>query len=145
MNIKKYVLFGTLGILAFVFVAENPIMFGFCQSISAWGDGTKYCNYSSFDVPEWVSLMSLFLGGSLFILSIITYKMKEEVFRSWWNFARWWAPVIIVVTFLLENASGGGTLGMGNDFRILIQSILYIILVITSLIKIIRTYLKTRK
>lgn len=78
------------------------------------------------------------------LLSLITYRMKGEVFLAWWNFARWWVPVIIAVTLLLENASGGGTLGMNKDFAAFVLIILYSILIITSLVKIMRTYFKTR-
>ncbi|MDO8482024.1 MAG: hypothetical protein Q7S75_03000 [bacterium] len=80
----------------------------------------------------------------LLLLSLITYKMKDEVFRAWWNFARWWVPLIIIVTILLENAGGGGTLGMDKDFTAFILIILYSVLVIVSLVKIVRAYLKTR-
>ena len=33
---------------------------------------------------------------------------KDEVFLSWFNFAKWWVPVIIAVTLLLESEGGGG-------------------------------------
>lgn len=81
----------------------------------------------------------------IFFLSLITYRMKDEVFLVWWGFARWWVPVIIAVTLLLENAGGGGTLGMNKDFTAFILIILYSIFVITSLIKIVRAYLKTKR
>ena len=82
----------------------------------------------------------------LFLFSLITYKMREEVFLAWWNFARWWVPVIIVVTFLLNNTkgSGGGYLGLGQDFVMAILGILYSILVIFSLFKIIWQYAKMK-
>jgi hypothetical protein len=78
------------------------------------------------------------------LLSLITYRMRDEVFRAWWRFARWWVPVIIAATLFLENASGGGTLGMDKDFTIFILSILYTVLIITSLVKIVRAHSKTR-
>lgn len=77
----------------------------------------------------------------LLILSLITYKMSDMVFRSWWNFARWWVPVIAVSTLLLNNkGSGGGYLGMDTMFDGLVYSILYGVLVIVSLVKIVRAY-----
>ena len=81
----------------------------------------------------------------LLILSLVTYKMRDEVFHAWWNFARWLVPVIIVATLLLNSASdGGGGMGGGGlasgmlDFAVL--WILYIVLVIVSLTKIVRAY-----
>ena len=89
-----------------------------------------------------------FLALSFLILSLITYKMKEEVFQAWWRFARWWVLVIIAVTLFLQNAGGGGGIGIsgavGGAFDALILGILYAILVITSLVKIVRAYLKTK-
>lgn len=83
-----------------------------------------------------------------FLLSLITYRMKDEVFRAWWRFARWWAPVIIAVTLLLENADSGGGIGISgavsSAFDILILGILYAILIITSLVKIFNAYFKTK-
>lgn len=84
----------------------------------------------------------------IFLLSLITYKMREEVFRAWWGFARWWVLVIIAVTLFLQNAGGGGGMGISGAvsgaFDVLILGLFYTILVITSLVKIVRTYLKTR-
>ncbi len=69
--------------------------------------------------------------------------MKDHVFRAWWNFARWWVPVIIIATLLLNNAgSGGGYIGMDKSFTAFLLIILYGILIITSLVKIIRAYRK---
>lgn len=82
------------------------------------------------------------------IFSLITYKMRDEVFRAWWGFAWWWTLIIIAVTLFLQNAGGGGGLGIGGAvsgaFDALVLGILYVILVLVSLIKIVRTYLKLR-
>lgn len=86
----------------------------------------------------------IFLTPPLFLLSLITYKMRDEVFRAWWGFARWFVPVIIAVTLFLENAGGGGTLGMNKDFIVFILVILYTILILVSLVKIVRAYQKTK-
>ncbi len=79
-----------------------------------------------------------------FLLSLITYKMRDEVFRAWWGFARWWVLVIVATMLFLENAGGGGTLGMNKDFTVFILGILYAILVLTSLFKIIRAYSQSK-
>ncbi len=87
------------------------------------------------------NLSYIIIAPFFLLLSLITYKMKEETFRSWWNFARWFVPIIMVVTFLLEHAgSGGGYLNAGQDFTFFILFILYSILIITSLTKIVLAY-----
>lgn len=80
----------------------------------------------------------------IFLLSLLTYKMPDEIFRAWWNFARWWVPVIIVVTLLLNNMSGtgGGYIGMGQNFINFIIGSLYAILIIVPLVNIVRAYNK---
>lgn len=74
--------------------------------------------------------------------------MRDEVFRAWWRFARWWAPVIIAVTLLLENAGGGGGLGISgavsSAFDILVLGVLYAVLVVISLVLIAYKYLSMR-
>lgn len=88
----------------------------------------------------------LFVFIPIFLLSLITYKMHEEVFRAWWNFARWFVPIIMLVTFLLNSAHrGGGIAGAAaGGFNILILGIFYVIFVITSLVKIAGAYRKNK-
>src|SRR3989344_4387828 len=50
----------------------------------------------------------------ILVFSLITYKMREEVFHAWWSFARWFAPVIVIVTVLQSMQGGGGGLGIGG-------------------------------
>jgi len=82
----------------------------------------------------------------VFFFSLITYKMKEGVFRAWWGFARWFAPVIIVVTLLQNTAhtpSGFGGVASGAfDFALLF--ILYALFILISLIRIARAYTRTK-
>ncbi len=158
MNIKKIVLLLGVGVLLLitliviiqdkftescVYITKEP------TSRELWdfndGNGPIYI-YTDGESIEWCEPLALSLIPflPLLLLSLITYKMREEVFRAWWNFARWFAPVIIVVTFLLSNARGGGTLGMNKDFAILVLGLLYTIFIITSLVKIVRAFLKLR-
>lgn len=84
----------------------------------------------------------------VFFFSLITYKMKEEVFRAWWNFARWWVGIIILVSIFFNVAGGDGGGGMGGgglasgilDFAVM--WLLYGVLVIGSIVKIFRVYFR---
>lgn len=105
----------------------------------------QYCNYN-YDGYE-TSCMSalgyiervleplsfaLFLPPILLLLSLLTYRMKEEVFLSWFNFAKWWVPVIIGVTLWIENAGGGGGWGMnGGAFDVFFIGIFYFIFLLS--------------
>jgi hypothetical protein len=152
---KKYVLF--VGFAALVFF----VILGIWQ-----GGGGLECSYRIneridpegggfgpggvrkpalvWDAVEWCEPLAFTLLPliSLLFFSLITYKMRDNVFRAWWNFARWFVPIIIVATIALNNSSGGGVLGMDQDFTFLILFILYAILVIVSITKICFAYRK---
>lgn len=80
----------------------------------------------------------------IFFFSLITYKMREEVFQSWWRFARWFVPVIMLVTFLVNSQGRSGGMGISgvisSSFNLFIIGIFYAIFIITSAIKIVLAY-----
>ncbi len=85
----------------------------------------------------------IFLTPPLFFLSLITYKMQDEVFRAWWNFARWWVPVIILATLGVNlgiNALGSGADMFDRGFSNMFIGLLYAIFVAVSLWRIFRKY-----
>jgi len=106
-----------------------------CEYVSEYGHTTEYCGNFVFVLFPLILLIPF---------SAILYFFRDEVFRAWWNFARWFVPVIIVTTLWLETVGGGGTLGMNNDFTAFILIILYSTFIITSLIKIARGYFKLK-
>lgn len=148
MNTKKIVLVTALAALIFVLIISDPLTFGFCQNIGMWGDGTRYCNYSYSmidSLAKGISFFVFFLSLPLILFSLITYKMRDEVFHAWWRFARWWVPVIIAVTLFVQNAGGGGGWGMnGGAFDVFFIGIFYAIFIIVSLVKIFNAYFKTQ-
>jgi hypothetical protein len=135
INTKKAVLWSAvvvMGILVVVDVIGGPRICGVANLV---------CRTNLEEIFTLLYSIPVF-----FLLSLITYRMKEEVFRAWWNFARWWVPVIIVATLLLNSANSGGGMGIGGAvsgaFDILFLLILYAVLVATSLVKIVRAYNK---
>ena len=103
----------------------------------------KICNEVG-DVLNQDSLTLIIILPFVFLFSLITYNMREEIFQSWWHFARWFVPLIIVSTFLLYRngeSSGVGMTGIGSGVgEAFILSVLYAIFIITSLVKIILAY-----
>lgn len=121
------------------------IVYFFAILIVSIGCSSMWCRIRE-DDPFGFVLITFISIIPVFFFSLITYKMKEEVFHVWWSFARWFVPIIIVVTFLLENAgSGGGYLNAGRDFTVFILFILYSIFIITSLTKIVLAYRKMKQ
>lgn len=161
MNTKKIVLWIGLGamiILILLGVGESKLglscSFRTNERISSYaggfGSNGEYQPGLVWDKVEWCEPFAFALMPFILILllSLITYKMRDEVFRAWWRFACWWALVIIAVTLLLERAGSGGGIGIGgavsSAFDILILGVLYSVLVIVSLIQIARAYFKSK-
>jgi len=82
----------------------------------------------------------------VFLFSLITYKMRDEVFQAWWRFARFFVPVIMLVTFLINSRSRSGGMGISGaiagSFDMFIIGLFYAIFIITSLVKITLAYRK---
>ena len=49
-----------------------------------------------------------FLFPGLLLFSLITYFLREEVFRAWLRFAYVWIPLSLVVIYLSAGWTGGG-------------------------------------
>ncbi len=146
---KRNILLGSFGVFVFVVVISNPLTFGFCQSVSEYAGGIKYCNYSYLfidNLAENIGFIGASLSLPLFLLSLITYKMRDEVFESWVSFAKWYVPLLVIMTLLLQDGGGSGFAGaVSGWFDAMILGFLYVIFIITSFIKIIGTYWKTRE
>lgn len=128
---KKNVLWGSsVYVIYFIIIA---IVSFFCES--------DVCRIHDDDVLGQVLLNFISLIP-VFIFSLITYKMRDEVFQAWWKFARWFVPVIIFVTWFINSQSGGSGMAgaIGKGFDMFILGIFYVIFVIISLIKIILAY-----
>ena len=93
---KKTVFWTSLGMVAVFFIAGYgiPLLCG------------EY-NYTCQDRFE-VLFPVLLMFFPTFVFSLITYKMREEVFRAWLRFAYWWIPVSLVFIYLAGGWSGGG-------------------------------------
>lgn len=130
----------SVGIVAFIIPAVLLILeakFGLsCKYVNENGHTTKYCGLITLSILPLISLIPF---------SVILYFFRDEVFRAWWSFARWWVPVIVIVTLWIAKAGGGGGWGMnGGAFDAFFLGIFYFIFVVVSLIKIVRSHLKTR-
>ncbi len=121
----------------FIFLAAMyPINFGIC-------------GVDSYDCRKTADVLQMLFGifPVALLFSLITYKMREEVFQSWWKFTRWFVSVIILVTYFLESHSGGGDFGgvVAEAFNFAILFILYSLFVIISIIRIWLAHRKTQQ
>ena len=51
-----------------------------------------------------VSLLSFL---PLLLLSLITYKLRDEIFTAWIRFAKWWIPLTILATIIAPSEIPG--------------------------------------
>lgn len=128
---KKPILF--IGIIGSVLLFLPAIL---NQALSCYQENWFFCN-DSYRVVVFFMLPLL----PVFFLSLLTYRMNDEVFRAWWNPARLWIPVIILATLITSaiDSQSGSNIG---DFPIspFVLGTLYLLFVSSSLWNIIRTY-----
>ncbi len=88
------------------------------------------------EIMTFLSILS-FLSIPIAPFSLITYKMHDDVFRRWWNFARVWILFCIFLILALPDADPMGA-------RLLLMAMVtpYVLI---SLIIILRTWFKARK
>jgi len=78
---------------------------------------------------------------ALFIFSLITYKMRDEIFQSWWRFARIWAPISTVFILLTPSYTHNWMFPIVKGNVALLLSVIFIIV---SLVKITLAYRSKR-
>lgn len=120
----------TIGLFAIDYLQKLP----FCRW-EEWGGGG--------------CIQAIYFIGTMFspivpvlLFSIITYKMREEVFRAWWGFACWWTPLsMILIAISPQYADGFMMSPSPNGLAVVGTSIL---LVVISTIIILSRWFKTR-
>lgn len=94
-----------------------------------------------------------FIGPSLAIFpiillfSLITYKMRDEVFNSWKKFSIWYVPIFILLAFIMANQSHGGDFSgvVSGWFNTIILLFFLGLFFIISLILIISKHFSSKK
>jgi hypothetical protein len=112
---KKYTfLIGSFGLVVFCLslFAEK---FGLCSLVA-----TQCSDF--FDPIAETTTPILFL----FLFSVITYQMREEVYQAWSRFARWWMPLSIALIFLSPEYSSDWILPIEKGSVALTTSILFV-------------------
>jgi hypothetical protein len=99
-------------------------------------------NYSCLDMLSSIEVIFLPIFAIL-VFSLITYKMRDEVFRLWLRFVYWWIPFSMFLTLITPNANGGYFVSLwDNEMTAIFSSFIF---VIVSTILIIYKSMKTKK
>lgn len=75
--------------------------------------GSSYCYSSEMchgvlkEMQFWNLVSYLVSSFPILLLSLVTYKMRDELFSAWIGFAIWWLPFSIFVTAIAPESKEG--------------------------------------
>ena len=109
------------------------VLVGFYFLIAGTKMLTFWCGVGHLDCQDNLDSFSdyLVLFFPILLFSIITYFLKEGVFKAWLKFAYWYFPIyILVILFLSDRGSGGYLMGpvFNSEFFALTLSGLFVII-----------------
>lgn len=90
---------------------------------------------------EDIGFILFYCAFSVLVISILTYKMRDEVFRAWISFTKWGVPLQIFLALIFPVSGGGYLISIDKQFAAIILSILFVII---SLILIAWKYVAAR-
>ncbi|HBR78871.1 MAG TPA: hypothetical protein DEA46_00385 [Candidatus Moranbacteria bacterium] len=114
---KKNVLF-----LSIILVASSLVAV-FSRQI---GIGPSYSYSDCADFFDTL-FMIIFPAIPLFIFSLITYPMKENVFQAWWQFTRVWIPISMLAILIAPSYSHNWMFPIEKGTVASFSSLIYII------------------
>ena len=107
---KKSILVVSILGLVFGYVLTNPVQFHFCKNTYTFNGNVGCLDSFVPTLGEFALLFSL----PILLFSLITYRMRDSVFRAWATFAAVWVPISSVLLILIGLADGGGSMGIPN-------------------------------
>ncbi len=113
---KNVFLMGLSGTVLFL----SPVIFD--KIYDCYQNSIFFCShsYQVFTTPFVVFI-------PFFIFSLITYSLREEVFRSWISFARWWVPLSAVFAIITPRQIPGSFSVPAKGPVVLFFSLLFVI------------------
>lgn len=101
MTKKQVLLLGALSALAIVALALVDDKYdSVCRN---------YNNSSGYTIKYCETIISLLLPFTITIpFSLITYKMRDEIFHTWMRFTYWWVPISVFLILITPESHGGG-------------------------------------
>jgi hypothetical protein len=97
---KKNVFFLGLGSLSILVIFASLMSMDMCYQ-------NRSCHEFFVSLITRTFILILFPFISIFSLSLITYKMRDEIFAAWISFAVWWVPISILAILLTPTDDGG--------------------------------------
>ncbi len=76
---------------------------GFCENVNGY---SRNCLFSNF-FEKFIGESFFDLSLSLFIVSVIIFFVRNEVFKKWVRVMRWWFPISIVLLSIIPSRGHG--------------------------------------
>ena len=92
MTKKNFLFFSLIGLIVFI-ISFFSTQIGICKISSS-------CIFIFDPIAE-----TLIIFVPFFLLSLIIYKMRDEIFKSWLKFTYIWIPLTIILTLLAPEYS----------------------------------------
>lgn len=136
MKIKKNIVFwvSLLGGVSCFLLSGTKMLIFWC------GSSNHICRSNLDSLSDY-----LFLFVFILLFSIITYFLKDQVFKSWSRFTYWYTPFYVLVILFLSDRSTGGWINthmFNSEFFAITLSGIFIIV---SLILVIYKTISARK
>jgi len=129
-------LIGILGsLLVFLFMYSENV--GLCDFATSKWDCNRMFNGFVFPFSPFLMLL---------LFTLITYPMKESVFKAWAKLSVVFVPILIIASFIFTGGHNGFGAGaaISDAFDYLILIILFSAYVIASAVTITRTYRRAK-
>ena len=132
----KIILLAVSGIISVLLLVLNHVG---TENLCVWSGGDTAC------ISKWFDIIITFIPIlPLFLFSLITFFMREHVFRNWARFALPGVALSMLLTFLTPEPETGGfgpQIVLGKSDTALVTSALFVLI---SVGIIVGTYIATR-
>jgi len=85
---------------------------------------------------------TIFISLPLLLFSLITYKMREEVFRSWFRFVCIYIPIAILLIALAPSYTHNWMFPYDKGFAAIFYSAIFIVV---SIVNIVATFIRLKR
>lgn len=98
MSRKKISIVSLIGLIVGFILASSDFL-AYCRKF-------EFCN--SKILGEYIGVPLLFLSSAVFVFSIISIKLRDEVFQSWKRFTKYFIPIAYIIILLTPTWGSGG-------------------------------------
>jgi len=124
-------------------ISSSYIVYFCLLLLVSWQCNAKWCQIRDDDFFGLVIYIFAPLAP-LFLFSLITYFLREEVFQAWLRFVKWWIPLSILLVLIMPDGQGGGYMPSLIDKQT-IAFLMSSIFIFVSTVKIISKSIELRK